>query len=65
MCLEITITTMRKGVPLECAKPTHLFNIIIIIIIIIIDNKKIKTDKDTDTNKGSSQLPQQIFFWLR
>ena len=44
MCLEITITSLRKGVPLECAKPTHLFIylllLLLIIIIIIIDNKK-------------------------
>ena len=32
---------------------------IIIIIIIIIDNKRIKTDKDTDTDKGSSRLPRE------
>ena len=32
---------------------------ITIIIIIIIDNKRIKTDKDTDTDKGSSRLPRE------
>ena len=33
--------------------------VINIIIIIIIDNKRIKTDKDTDTDKGSSRLPRE------
>ena len=32
---------------------------ITIITIIIIDNKRIKTDKDTDTDKGSSRLPRE------
>ena len=55
---------MRKGFPLQRAKPTHLFIyfmivITITIIIIIIDNKRIKTDKDTDTDKGSSRLPRE------
>ena len=34
-----------------------VITITIITIINIIDNKRIKTDKDTDTDKGSSRLP--------
>ena len=36
-----------------------VITITIITIINIIDNKRIKTDKDTDTDKGSSRLPRE------